>query len=195
MEFQRPLVWFQAIARGIFIPIYPIFLIDEEPDLNQFVVALDEEQKSAWNDLRALDSGTARKFALRLTKQRLHQPMFRERVLYAYQQRCAVCRIQHHELLDAAHIRPDSDGGEPVVSNGISMCKIHHAAYDSNLLGIDPDRRIHIREALLTESDGPTLKHSFQELHLTAIRVPRSQTAKPDRDLLAERFDRFVQAS
>ena len=42
--------------------------------------------------------------------------------------RQALCRLRHQELLDAAHITPDGDAeGEPVISNGVALCKLHHA--------------------------------------------------------------------
>jgi hypothetical protein len=46
-------------------------------------------------------------------------------------------------LLDAAHIVADKDErlGQPVVPNGILLSKIHHAAFDAHLIGIDPDYR------------------------------------------------------
>ncbi len=37
----------------------------------------------------------------------MHQQEFRQRVLRAYRERCAICRLRHEELLDAAHILPD----------------------------------------------------------------------------------------
>ena len=116
-------------------------------------------------------------------------------MLSAYENRCAVCHLRHPELLDAAHIRADADGGEPVVTNGISMCRFHHAAYDSEIFGVDPTYQVVIRPDVLSEKDGPTLRHALQELHLTRIDVPRRRLAHPDRDLLAERFERFRRAS
>lgn len=84
---------------------------------------------------------------------RIHQGRFRERVLRAYRECCAVCRLRHRELLDATHILPDKHPlGEPTISNGLSLCKIHHAAYDRNILGIDPDLRIEIRPDVLREN-------------------------------------------
>ncbi len=50
-----------------------------------------------------------------------------------------MCRLKHVDLLDAAHILSDSDGGQPVVTNGLSLCKIHHAAYDRGIVGVRPD--------------------------------------------------------
>ncbi len=50
-------------------------------------------------------------------RRRLHQVAFRQRVIRAYADRCALCRLRHLDLLDAARITPDSDAeGEPVVS-------------------------------------------------------------------------------
>ena len=75
-------------------------------------------------------------------RRRLHQVAFRERVLRAYAERCALCRLRHQELLDAAHITPDSDAeGEPVIGNGVALCKLHHAAFDRFTFAIRPDLR------------------------------------------------------
>ena len=66
-----------------------------------------------------------------LVQRRLHQQAFRERVLLAYREACSICRLRHRELLDAAHILPDRHPlGEPLVSNGLALCTLHHAAFD-----------------------------------------------------------------
>lgn len=68
--------------------------------------------------------------------------------------------------IDAAHIIPDHDeAGIAAVRNGMSLCKIHHAAYDCNILGIRPDLFVEIRSDLLHEIDGPMLQHGLQERH------------------------------
>jgi putative restriction endonuclease len=64
---------------------------------------------------------------------RVHQRSFRERVLLAYQNHCALCNLKHVELLDAAYIIADKeDIGDPIIQNGLALCKIHHAAFDNN---------------------------------------------------------------
>ena len=81
-----------------------------------------------------------RRYSTAEVRQRLHQQGFRERVLGAYKDSCAMCRLKHRELLDAAHIIPDSEpDGHPVVSNGLALCKIHHAAFDARVMGVRPD--------------------------------------------------------
>jgi putative restriction endonuclease len=59
-------------------------------------------------------------------------------------------------LLDAAHIVADKDElfGQPVVPNGIPLSKIHHAAFDAHLIGIDPYYRLHVSERLLGQNAG-----------------------------------------
>jgi len=116
-------------------------------------------------------------------------------VLRAYETQCTVCHFRHAELLDAAHILGDKhERGDAVVTNGMSMCKIHHAAYDSNFLGVTPDYEIRINRSLLEEKDGPMLKHGLQDMHGAQLVVPRRPADRPDRDRLAERFAQFSDA-
>jgi putative restriction endonuclease len=120
--------------------------------------------------------------------------MFRERVLAAYGRRCALSGLPEARLIDAAHIAPDSDErlGQPDVRNGICMSKIHHAAFDAGLIGIDPDLRIHISPQLLEMNDGPLLEQGLKALAGSRIRVPRDPLAVPDRERLANRFELFL---
>lgn len=195
MEARLPLIYFRAIAKSLYEPIFPVTLVGEEASEQQFVVALDEVSAGYWDNRNVIDLATRREYAERATKVRVHQPVFRSVVLDAYGHRCALCNLRHRELLDAAHIRADADGGEPVVTNGISMCKIHHAAYDSDILGIRPDCVIRLRPDVLQEEDGPTLRYSLQGLHGERIQVPRRRASHPSADLLEERWNRFKQTA
>jgi putative restriction endonuclease len=194
-EARVPLIWFQGIDVGLYLPVFPVWLVAEEPHLHQFVVALDLEQVASWDHVGDEAVELRRAYAERLVEERLHQPLFRARVLAAYENRCALCRLRHSVLLDAAHIRGDAEGGEPVVPNGIAMCKIHHAAFDGMIMAVRPDYRIEVRDDVLGEDDGPTLRYALQGLHGDAIEVPRRRAAQPDRNLLEERYERFRAAS
>jgi putative restriction endonuclease len=193
MKQASPLAWFIGVAPGIFRPVCPVWLVGEEPNDNQFVVAIDEVMRSQWGDtfLHPVDAVLRRQYAERVVRQRLHQPVFRERVLEAYSRQCGLCRLRHPELLDAAHIKEDAEGGEPIVPNGVSMCAIHHRAFDAHVLGIRPDYVIQVRQDILRETDGPTLKHALQGLHGIELQIPRQPRARPDRLLLEERYERF----
>ena len=129
-------------------------------------------------------------------KVRLHQRGFRERVLDAYQSQCALCRLKHRELLDAAHIIPDYEkDGLPVVTNGLALCKLHYAAFDQSILGIRPDYIVSIRADIRDETDGPMLKHGLQGLHNTRIVIPKSKRQRPAPELLERRWEQFIAAA
>lgn len=137
-----------------------------------------------------------RRYALRLVKQRLHQASFRDAVITAYRGRCALSGLPEPMLLDAAHIVADANEhlGHPVVPNGIPLSKIHHAAFDAHLIGIDPDFKIHVAERLLAQNDGPMLE-ALKRLNRTELHLPTRPQARPDRERFALRFDAFRRAS
>jgi putative restriction endonuclease len=189
MRAQVPLIYFVGVASGLYTAHYPTWIVAEEREQLEFAVAVDEAQRV----LAASDAAWAnREYSYQLTKRRLHQQDFRTKVLLAYEDQCAMCRLRHPELLDAAHILPDGHpNGQPIVPNGLALCKIHHAAYDANLLGIRPDLVIEVGRTVLDETDGPMLRHGLQELHSARISVPRARDARPDEARLAERYELF----
>lgn len=98
-------------------------------------------------------------------------------------------------LLDAAHIVGDLEArGEPTVDNGISLCSIHHRAFDQDLVGITPDYVVRIAPGLLEEEDGPMLE-LLKGFQTQPILVPRSSALRPDRERLAARYERFLTAT
>ncbi|MCH1867429.1 HNH endonuclease [Nocardioides sp. CFH 31398] len=192
MHDQAPLIWFVGVESGLYEPIYPVWVVGDEPNQLQFALALYQGQRF-WSPSSELDTDT-RQYLERLTKQRLHQKVFRSRVMLAYGSRCSVCRLAHDELLDAAHILPDSHpDGLPVVPNGLSLCKIHHAAFDHGILGIRPDYSLHVRDDVLEEIDGWMLKGGIQSVHNTQLSVlPSGRTSRPTPARLEQRYAEFL---
>ena len=189
MNRQAPLAYFYPVADGVYQAIYPVFLTHEDPEAHEFAVDLGEYTDP---DADGADEEWGRRYTRRLTLQRLHQVLFRPRVLRAYESRCALCRLGHVSLLDAAHILPDRHPqGDPVVPNGLALCKIHHAAYDANILGVRPDQVVEVRSDILLEIDGPMLRHGLQEMHGQRLSVPRLRRDRPDPDRLEERYVQF----
>ncbi len=188
LETGVPIILFEKPLPNLYVPVFPVYVIDVDIENRHFIVDLDDSR------LRSKEAVTLdKKYVARLVKQRVHQPMFRARVLSAYNKKCAVCTLKYPELLDAAHIISDSDErGLPVVTNGMAMCKIHHAAYDQDFLGVSPDYVVHINERLLADRDGPMLQFGLQAMNGKALELPSRRDDRPDRDYLAERFARFV---
>jgi putative restriction endonuclease len=191
----KPLIYLLGIGPGLYRADYPVRLVAEEPTEHQFVLALDEPMREEWRPGLATEPfNPARRYAEALVRVRLHQRPFRDRVLLAYGSQCALCRLRHPRLLEAAHIKEDADGGEPIVPNGMSMCALHHRAFDADVLSVRPDFKVEIRSDVLTEHDGPTLRHALQGLHGEPIVLPRHRPEWPRKDLLEERYERFRKA-
>jgi len=201
MRRRTPLIYLFGLVPGRYLPIWPVFVVGDDPGRLRFTVMADDQQSIADTLVAGADQeaeraqdAPRRQYITAAVQVRLHQRGFRERVLKAYREQCALCRLKHRELLDASHIIPDRDErGEPSVSNGLSLCKIHHTAFDRHFLGINPDGVIHIRRDLLEETDGPMLQHGLKDMHRLRLTVPSRVADRPDRDGLAMRFDRFLE--
>jgi putative restriction endonuclease len=191
MELGRPVLYLVGVRQGLYEPVFPCYVVGDVPEQLTFMLIADEAGHITSPDVPGED-WPRKAYVTREVKQRLHQQRFRYLVIAAYREQCAMCRLRHPELLDAAHILPDRDErGNPEIPNGLSLCRIHHRAYDVNILGVDPDYVIHLRRDVLEEIDGPMLRHGLQEIHETRIHVPRRESLRPHRDYLAERFERF----
>ena len=198
MQRQVPLVYCHGLVPGQYSVFWPAFIVGDSPHELAFTVNVDDRRLASLEPALVEDAEAdgRRRYVTRLVQQRLHQESFRQRVLAAYQTHCAVCRLRHEELLEASHILPDRHPqGLAVVPNGLALCKLHHAAFDSNILGIRPDYRVEIRLDVLEESDGPMLKHGLQEYHREPLWTPRRPGHRPNPEFLEERYSLFRRAS
>ncbi len=76
--------------------------------------------------------------------------------------------------------------------NGLALCKLHHAAFDSRILAVTPELIVQIRQDILEEIDGPMLKHGLQGRHGRPLMVvPRARLERPDPHLLEFAYERF----
>ena len=192
-ELGVPIVYFWANRPGFYQPLYPYFVMQDFRNERRVLVSpgkqvgpLDEPHPVPLAD------PIERQYVVRETKVRLHQGRFRGAVLIAYRDQCTICRLKEIRLLDAAHIAPDtSPSGEPLVTNGLSMCTIHHRAFDQNLVGISPDYDVRVSRRLLEDEDGPMLE-VLKGFHGRPLHLPARRAHYPDRERLAARFDRFA---
>jgi putative restriction endonuclease len=188
-ENQTPIIYFLGTAPGRYQPMLPAFIVGWSASALKAKLAFGLPDQP---EIIAPDSAMERRYALREVKQRLHQSTFREALIAAYGGRCALSGLPAPDLLDAAHIIADKDElmGQPVIPNGLALSKLHHAAFDSHLIGIDPDYRIHVSGRLLSLKDGPQLE-ALKQLDGGAIVRPARKRDYPDRERLAMRFERF----
>lgn len=210
MDYKLPMLYFRGIKPALYIAEV-VVAIDEAPGLGGVMLGVlpEDELSSARNVLPKEDPSFLKivqdifseskielsRSATRKAQGRAYQADFRQKIMNAYRAHCAVCRFREEQLLEASHIIPYAKGGPYEVPNGLSLCKIHHGAYDQNILGISPDYIIHINQDMLKKKDGPMLEHGFQERDTEEILVPRYIKNRPDRENLARRYEEFSQAS
>lgn len=192
MELGLPVLMFRKVAKSTYMPVYPVFVVDDDPKAREFTLAPDASLAGLAS--RSGLSPLEKAYAERLIKQRVHQRAFRAQVLLAYGDKCAICRLKHTDLLDAAHIIADGQpNGDPVVPNGLSLCKIHHGAFDTKILGIRPDLTLHVRADVLEEVDGWMLKGGIQAVHNTRLEIiPSRRADRPDPERLEQRYQEFL---
>lgn len=188
-----PIIYFLGISPGRYKAMVPAFISGWDAATLKARVAFGQSETT---DYALPETALERRYALREVQQRLHQASFREAVMTAHDNRCALSGLPEPLLLDVAHIMPDKDEhfGQPVVTNGLPLSKIHHAAFDAHLIGIDPNYRLHVSDRLLGQNDGPMLE-ALKRLNGGGLIMPQRLKDRPDRDRLALRFERFKAAA
>jgi len=195
-ELQAPVVYFHATAPGYYKPLFPWFVDADDPvEREVHVTPGHVVDLGAGPTPAQINDPIERQYEFRATRTRVHQAHFRRLVLPPYEKRCAICSLRQERLLDAAHIVGDlEERGEPVVSNGLSLCSIHHRAFDNELVGVSPDYEVHVSRQLLEDDDGPMLE-LLKRFHRKPLLVPKRRSARPDPERLAIRFERFRSAA
>jgi len=196
-DLGAPLIYFFGIGPGSYAPLWPVYILHLDPAGLSCQLVVDPEPALQPGTFLADGAGqtAVRRYATVMTKRRLHQDAFRMRVLEAYQQRCAVCSFPGPSLLDAAHIVPDSEElGTPEVPNGLALCRLHHGAFDADMLGIDPGGVIHIAPRVLELRDGPTLEQGIKAFAGKALHQPHAPASRPSVLHLEMRYELFCKA-
>ena len=182
---KTPIIYFMGLSPERYVPIAPAFVYgwDARSGICQVGPGKLVGTPTSTDD---------RRYYLIETQQRAHQAIFRAAVMDAYDNCCAISGLRETRLLDAAHIVEDKHKtlGQPVVCNGLPLTKIHHAAFDSNLIGVDSDYRIHVSDELLDLHDGPMLE-ALKGVDGNRIRLPKRCIDYPDPERLEERFAQF----
>lgn len=95
---------------------------------------------------------TVAKRKIEVTRQQYaRDPRFRNAVLEAYNNRCAMCGLQL-ELIEAAHLVPHRHPeGQDIVSNGIALCSLHHKSLDNGLVFVDPGYSVHVSRSKVSQ--------------------------------------------
>jgi putative restriction endonuclease len=164
-ESELPLIYFLQVKRRpnpeyvIFAPVYVVgwddvarrFLIDlseqkpgevvSPPPLTRQLTLPAIRTPQSPMEIREL----SKSYVVTTVQRRLYHARFRNAVLKAYRERCAVCGLRLRPLLDVACVVPDRDP-QPVISisDGIALCATHHRAFDAHILTYDSAYKVRI---------------------------------------------------
>ena len=196
-ERRAPLIYFRAVKPAVYEAIWPVWIEQFSPKEGRALLAAADSASARLSSVEALLADDAesrpRSYHLVESRQRNHQAWFSSRTKSAYGYRCAFSGLPLRNLLVGAHIVPDAEDGPASVTNGICMSTLHHAAFDTHLIGVDPDLRIHVADSVFEGRDGPLLE-SLKALASHRLRVPAEPPLQPRREYLDKRFAQFVAA-
>ena len=185
-ERGAPLIYFAGLSPSVYQPVFPIWVEDFRE--NEVLLATADNADSSASFLH---EEAERSYSITTVRSRNHQAWFSARTKAAYGYQCAFSGLPVRELLVGAHIVPDADGGPASVKNGICMSTLHHTAFDTHLIGVDPDFRIHISPPLQERRDGDLLA-TLKGLEGTSLRLPSDREDWPKAAFLEQRFSRFL---
>lgn len=180
---RTPMIYFYGDAPARYAPLWPAFIEDFNDASASCHVVIGDPAEGAVSPESTRSTDRA--------KMLLDDGLFRLQVLAAWDERCAVCRLDVPRLLDASAIVPARRvRGDIDVRNGLSLCALHREAFTADLLAVAPDRAVHIAERLRKPTAGPVFE-SLGRWHGQPIVTPDDPDLWPREDLLAERFERF----
>lgn len=147
------------------------------------LVAATPEAERDFVDNSQDEAQAARRVRLVEVMRAYRDARFRPAVLQAYSHQCAACTISLN-LVDAAHIIPvRQDGSTDEVTNGLALCRLHHAAYDNGLIGIRSDYQIIENPTILARLHQLNFLRGIEEFRaqlLPSIRHPAALEARPN---------------
>ena len=151
------------------------------------LIGADPETEREFLDASTDEAQANRRFRLVETMRAVRDAKFRPAVLQAYSHRCAVCPFSLN-LVDAAHIIPvKRPHSTDEVTNGLALCRLHHAAYDCGLLGVKSDYSILLNPRAVEKLLALGFVHGldeFRALLRQTLRHPAELEVRPRPDYL-----------
>ncbi len=114
-------------------------------------------------------------------RRRLGQGAFRILVTDSYDRQCAVSREHTLPVLQAAHIRPVTSGGEHIVSNGLLLRSDIHTLFDRGYVTITPDHKFAVSSRLNEDWKNGKI---YYGLAGQTIQLPKERSRWPSRETL-----------
>ncbi|MCY3743486.1 MAG: HNH endonuclease [Candidatus Poribacteria bacterium] len=154
-------------------------LITEGQHIDAYRQALLRQVKQTFSSLQPL--------APTETDNPIRTAGFRQAIMRIYDYTCAVCQLyvltlDGESVTEAAHIIPFKVSGNNDVRNGISLCRLHHWAFDNGLISFDKNYEVIVSELMIER--GPT-EWLLTTLRGKSIWLPADEEYHPAQDALA----------
>jgi putative restriction endonuclease len=117
-----------------------------------------------------------------LIRPRLGQGAFRVLITDLYHRRCAVSAERTLPALEAAHIRPYTDGGEHAPQNGVLLRSDLHRLFDTGYVTISPEHRFEVSRRIKDEFENGK---DYYRLHGSLVNVPVRKEHQPSPTFLS----------
>jgi putative restriction endonuclease len=156
-EEELPLIYFLQCRKKPapeYVVFAPVYVVGWDDDARRFLIDLSEQKPGDVTSpapvarqlklpaVRRSGRDVSRTWAVTTVERRLYQARFRNAILNAYRDRCAVCGLHVRALLDAAPVAELTPAID--VRTGIALCATHHRAFDANILTWDQDYKVRI---------------------------------------------------
>lgn len=117
-----------------------------------------------------------------LTRARLGQGAFRVLVTEAYGRRCAITGERTLPVLEAAHIKPYSETGPHLVSNGLLLRSDLHILFDDGYITVTEDFRVEVSKRIKEEFENG--REYYQHRGEPLVIVPGGRDERPSLEFL-----------
>ena len=153
-------------------------LITEGQQIGEYRQALLRQVKQTFLSLQPL--------ALTKAENPIRTAGFRQAIMRIYDYTCAVCQLyvltlDGESITEAAHIIPFKVSGNNDVRNGISLCQLHHWAFDRGLISVDKNYEVIVSE--LMSERGP-IEWRLTTLSGKSILLPEHDELYPAQEAL-----------
>lgn len=194
MQRNAPLIYFVGHSPGYYQAVFPVWVCTYNQEYGHVLLATSVSDSDYLQQPGTIREKVERSYSTATVRVRNHQAWFSIRTKAAYLWRCAFSGLPVRDLLVGAHIVPDKEGGPASIKNGICMSALHHVAFDTYLIGIDPEYRVHVSPRLSEQKDGQLLAN-LKGLNGTPLRLPMREDDWPGKDFLDYRFKQYQERS
>ena len=104
-------------------------------------------------------------------QERVRDQAFRKTIVSLYEHRCSLCGIRiltpdGHTVVEAAHIKPWSEGHDDRPTNGLALCRLCHWSFDEGLMSVGDKYEVLVSKRVQIEQNLPGHILTLRDRHI-----------------------------